>query len=494
MKIKIKIVFSIMFLVVISLPFILSDKKGGSIAPEENRYLAEAPHLSLHKGFNREVENWINDNAGGRTLFRSIYNYTNINILKSKRDSQFYYANDWVYLINGTLQYLQNTDAMNREQIDDLRTKYQAIMNFTQEHDIDFCSVVFPHKVDVYPENINKDVKAVNPISQLEILYENFASDKTMSMSVAFDELIRAKNEGQLVYSKAYDASHWNNQGAFIGYKILMNQIRQKLPDIKVLEENDFDRSEIELIKIYNGRTYKEKDIEFKLKKDPHAQLDMSYFEKVGFLSKDIWNSYRYYKNDDTSLPKVIIVGDSYIWMFLLPNIAESFSELLFIHELDSDQLLEMADILHPNVIVFAGLSNTVVSAVEKVNAVIDNRKLVAELSNGSTAMIVLDDTPAKIKKGVEYKIKIKVKNNSSIAWNSADGIGLCIWRDGEDQGFRVPIEAGKSIKPGEEYTFILPLLEGLGSTSHTMNLEYQMVYENYCYFGEKTSRIVKIE
>ena len=53
------------------------------------------------------------------------------------------------------------------------------------------------------------------------------------------------------------------------------------------------------------------------------------------FISQDQFQSYNYYKNPDDSLPKAVIVGNSFTWMFLLPDLSESFSELAFINVTD---------------------------------------------------------------------------------------------------------------------------------------------------------------
>jgi hypothetical protein len=81
------------------------------------------------------------------------------------------------------------------------------------------------------------------------------------------------------------------------------------------------------------------------------------------YVSQDPWRSYRYYKNSE-DLPKAVIIGDSYIWMFMLENLAESFSELVFIHLTDINNLNNLISILNPDLVVFAGLSSGCITTI----------------------------------------------------------------------------------------------------------------------------------
>lgn len=367
MKKKVNAVFIFCFLFIIVIPFAFSDKTGGQISLEENRYLASAPKWTLHAGIQTEVENWLNDNVAGRGMMKRIYNYLNVNVLKSYRTSDNYYVDDRVYLINdAVLMYLQHKDMMSKEQLQAFEETYKKVQEYFGQSGIKVCSAIFPHKVDIYPEGISEYVVPRNPISQVENLQEYLAVDESLNMSVLYDDLLQAKANGEQVYYAAYDNSHWNYRGAFIGYSELMKQVSKVCPSAQILSEEDFNISEVLREKVYNEKIYQETDWEYSFKKPMRAQLDMTYFENIDFVSNDPWMSYKYYKNSDSSLPKIIIVGDSYVWMFMLPWIAESFSETLFLHELDADQLTALVEQINPDVIAFAGLSNSVVSAVNR--------------------------------------------------------------------------------------------------------------------------------
>ena len=202
------------------------------------------------------------------------------------------------------------------------------------------------------------------------------------------------------------------------------------------------------------------------------ASEDAGFFDRINYTSKDIWKSYRYFSNTDTTLPKAILVGDSYVWQFLLQNMAESFSELVFIHYLDIDQVNSLATIIKPDVIILAGQGYPAIWALSQFPI----RNLSAE--------IVSHNTPTMINRGESYDVNILVKNTGDQAWSEENQIRLCIFQDGKDYGYRVNLPEGVTIAPGQEYTFVLYNFRA--PAGNATYLEYQMLQEGIQYFGEK--------
>lgn len=354
---------------ILSLPLVFSDKVGGAISPEENRYLAAFPKLSLHSGLPSEVESWINDNAGGRMTLKNLWNDVNINVLNSPRNTENFYIDDWVFLCNDTvLAYLQHSDAMSEEQQASFLASYENIRQYLEQKEIHMGSMVFPHKAQLYEEKFQDYITPLQPQSQLQILETMAQAHPELHMNVLYEEMDQKKQEGAQFYYKAYDASHWNNQGAFFGYQALMENVREAIPDIKILMEEDLRVETVQKEKVYNQRTYAETDLDYIIDV-PTASENPDWFASIGFQSADMWNSYRYYQNQDGSLPKLLIVGDSYVWMFMMPWLAESFSETVFIHQLDSGNFLQVVDALNPDAVIFAGLQNCVDASIRQVSA-----------------------------------------------------------------------------------------------------------------------------
>lgn len=104
-------------------------------------------------------------------------------------------------------------------------------------------------------------------------------------------------------------------------------------------------------------------------------------------------------------------------------------------------------------------------------------------------AEIVSDTAPTSVNHTDSYSIDITVRNTGTTTWNAADNYRLCIFQDGGDWGYRLDIPDGVTVAPGDEYTFTLNgfvLPEAQQTT-----LEFQMLIEGVCYFGEKKPAVI---
>ncbi|WP_105177322.1 alginate O-acetyltransferase AlgX-related protein [Clostridium cagae] len=487
---KMKKIFILCFIIMITMPLVFINKIEGRVSPTENRYLVTFPKIidnttgKINKGFISNLREWINDNIGFREFFIKLNKEFNVNLFKQidNNNNVIIGKDKWVFLMSDSvLADVQNTNLINKEQVEYYKNKYLEITKYFKNLGTDFAITVFPHKTNMYSEYLPDTILRINNKSLLDIMKNNFENSKDFDLNVSIDKLEEAK-KSKIIYSKAYDQSHWNNYGGFIGYTEIMKQAKKYIPDIKILTEDDFNIIPFER-ETYLGKELftTETDYDFKLKYSATAISDKSFFEKIGYQSKDPWKSYNYLKNSDATLPKAIVIGDSYVWMFMLNNMAESFSELVFIHQLDIDNLNKIYSIVKPDIIIGAGLDNTMLGLAD-YNIPLMN----------PTADIVLENTPAEIKRGEKYNINITVKNTTDEIWSNKRNIKLCIWQDGQDQGYRVDLPDGFQLKPNEEYTFTLRDFQA--PHNNTTYLEYQMVEEGIQYFGEKIKAIIKVK
>ncbi|HUM82353.1 MAG TPA: hypothetical protein PLN48_01060 [Lachnospiraceae bacterium] len=368
MKSKIAdLVFIIAFLLMLFLPFVFSDKKGGAIETDENRYLSKAPVLSIHSGATTEIENWIDDNVGGRAVAKTLYNYVNYNLLNEFRSSTAFVMNDWYYSLdseNLTLNNLQHKDVMDAAEQKTFVSRLQDLNNYFSDQGIKFCSLVFPYKVDIYPENFNGYVTQVIPNSEMNVL-DTLSQDSTLNLKVVNSELKDAAKNGELVCYRSYDGGHLNSQGIRIAYEALMEEVQSRMPEagIRILSNSDFTMSIQEKQNTVNGQKFSEENVQYSVT-NPAAADDSAWFSRIGYISGDPYKSYRRYTTNDASKPSILIVGDSYIWMEMFPWIAESFNNSVFIHQFDEDNLQRVIDRMHPDIVVFAGLTTTVEDSV----------------------------------------------------------------------------------------------------------------------------------
>ena len=357
------IIFIVAFLLAISLPLVFADFKGGNISPEENRYLATFPQFVNDEKvvFNaRDFDKWINDNIGGRSFAQTIEEKASYKLSMQHKGDVIEGKEKWLYLIpDNDMSEYTNAELSSEEKRKELCQKYEYITEKFDDMGIEFVLAMYPRKYHVYPEYMPDTIKRLNSTSDYDLISADLKQSKINYVD-PYSDLIEAKKTRQ-TYSKAADTSHWNQFGAYIAYQCLIEKIKEVLPDVQMLSDDDFEITEIQQeTKKRNGFYTSETDLYYELK-CPRAISDKEYlFNSLNFKSTDQWQSYNYFQNSDLDLPKGIIIGDSYTWMFHLEYLAQSFSRLIFIHYNDLSELNHLIYEVKPDLVVGAFLSSAI--------------------------------------------------------------------------------------------------------------------------------------
>ena len=471
----------IAFLAMLILPVVESDKVGGTLSPNENRYLAKfPPFFSENHNFSPEFktgfETWLNDNLGGREEFIRLSKTIDYRLFGELGFSGYRVINGpngWLfYAPDPEIPYIVNSFVPDEAVKMGIRNNFETIAEELKDSNTLLVVGMWPPKFNVYPEELPSSIRLVNAYSAAEAIDDELKTATGFSYASPFDELIANKSTFP-TYSRAYDIGHWNQYGAFIGYSTLMEAVREQIPDLRILTNEDFTIFQVEReLKTDWGFDSKEIDLAYEPRFTRTASEDAGFFDRINYTSKDIWKSYRYFSNANTTLPKAILVGDSYVWQFLLQNMAESFSELVFIHYLDLDQVSNLATIIDPDVIILTGQGFPAIWALSQLSI------------NNLSADIISHNTPTTINRGESYNVNILVKNTGDQTWSEENQIRLCIFQDGKDYGYRINIPEGVTVEPGQEFNFVLYNFRApAGDATY---LEYQMLQEGIQYFGEK--------
>lgn len=103
---------------------------------------------------------------------------------------------------------------------------------------------------------------------------------------------------------------------------------------------------------------------------------------------------------------------------------------------------------------------------------------------NALNAEIVSNTAPQMVDHNSSYSFNVTVKNTGTCSWSESQQNRLCIWQDGADWGYRLFLPPDITVEPGEEHTFVLNNFEM--PEAESTYLEFQMLQEGVCYFGEK--------
>ena len=364
----------LVFLVLISVPLIFADFKGGQISTTENRYLSKFPELIKDKKLNwqggkliSQFEDWINDNVAFRQEAKLLESKTQIHLLKTPLYDGFQFHDDVVLLwrFDGpkAALHIEGKDqaTLDRE-VDALRQVTEEM----QRRGIAFSMTHLMAKymaTDVYlPDTLHPSTETTyNTFSrELSDYYRSQVPNLILTSNFEVMDEFYA-NEGKRGFHPgfftAFDASHWNDVGAYLGYQVHMGAINFSYPGVKVFDTEDYDVYPQDYTQTWYGRTYTETVNAFSLKHDRQAIKDPSKLEELGLSDLfNGWGSNTYYHVPGSTAPKALIIGDSYLWLFKLDDVAESFSEVLFVNNENAGELWRIVDAFQPDIVSYCSI------------------------------------------------------------------------------------------------------------------------------------------
>ena len=347
----------VFFLALISIPLLLVNTKSGKISSAENRVLANFPTIKevgggFNKNFLEEFEMWFNDNLGLRDEFVRSNTILQYNLFgKLTKTDTLVGSENWLYYVTpNILKDYQHLNLPTNQQLEDWGGALKTIDNYLKGSGIPFITMINLDKKTIYPEHYPKSILKVGGNSRTDILLDYLVNKVRLDVFTPEKSLLKAK-ETTTVYSPRYDNAHWNSYGAFLGYQDLMDRVKKYYPNIKTLSWEDFEIKPYEReFNLYNAIHFKETDLSFKLKKNSTAIEEKDKFANLNLIHGDLSVAY---KNEDTKLPKLLILGDSYLYGYLTPYLAESFSEMNFIYTDNISRLKTFVDLYKPDIVLY---------------------------------------------------------------------------------------------------------------------------------------------
>ncbi|MDR6720360.1 alginate O-acetyltransferase AlgX-related protein [Paenibacillus sp. 2003] len=362
----------IAFIIIISIPLLAVNKTGGEISSSENRVLASFPSFTLNGGLNTQFisqfENWFSDNLGLRDKLVIANTKIQYNMFgEITRDNVILGKNNWLYLMYPNMvKAYQNLDLLTQTDSELYKIRFSQLKGYLNEENIPFITMINPNKETIYPEYMPDSIVKTNNPPRTDKVIEILRRELNIDIFNPKSALVKGKENG-VVYSQNYDLTHWNSKGSFIGYTELMNHVKAYYPDVKILKEKDFD---IEMTNresmLYGAIPFNETDYIYNYKKEYSATEDTKTVSSMDFSKNN--NVFRYVNNSDNDLPKALILGDSYIYMSMLPFLSESFSELTFIHWNNMDQIKNYISAFQPDVFILEFLEPALDDYVKNIN------------------------------------------------------------------------------------------------------------------------------
>lgn len=348
-------IFCAAFLAMIGLPLIFTNLKDGVISSAENRALAPKASLtkedgSLNTSFTDDFETWFDDNVGFRaplvvanariqySLFRNI----------AQSDGALGPEGEFNYITDQILASYQRFDLPDAEETGTIVSAYETVRKYLADQGIAYYYFQCRDKQTIYPEQFPDTVIQYGEKSRTDILMENLAAGSSVRVIDPKQALTDGKAQYQ-TYSRYGNPAHWTHRGAYIGYLQLMDALNQDAGGrLRVLGENDYDLTLTDQGTDYFVGIHKKEMLEAFRILDPKAA---EHSENLTLFQDDARS--HYYINESAGNDMtVLILGDSYIYSYILDDLAESFRTTVFIMGEHTESLPELIEAYQPGIVI----------------------------------------------------------------------------------------------------------------------------------------------
>lgn len=350
------IIFSIVFLALLVLPFCFTNFEKDVTSEIEKEKLPEISTSSF-KSFVNSASKYLDKRIGFRQDTIDLYQELNDTVFArlehplymSGSWGHLYYKDDEVYIKD--YQHLN----LNEEWANGFAEGIKSFQDYAESKDKTFLYMALPDKKTVYPEyfpegyNINGDVSRTDQV--LCALDEN-----GVNYYWAKNTMLEGKKD-MLVNNKKYDVTHWNENGAFLVLAQMYELLRQDNPALDPLSKEDYTvTTEIKEKLPESNITINEEVPLYTLKNNTSILHKNWHIDNEILFPKDSPSYFSRHTNPEKAdAPKILVIHDSYLAekeKFFKGN----FSEVIFLHRYNIhnlDWFKYYVDLFDPDIIIY---------------------------------------------------------------------------------------------------------------------------------------------
>lgn len=290
-----------------------------------------ANSLQSVKLFFKQFNQYYSDNFVFRERLIDLYCFIKKDIFSSEPfpGRAVHGTGGWLFLGDDQSHAIQESKGIKVYSEHELNQIVKNVVNIENRLDsmgIKFYIAIAPNKLTVYGRYLpilhsGKPTKREQVKAALQPLGVNF---------IDFTDGLTEKNPS-ILYHKT--DTHWNNEGSFIGYSILMNNIRRDFPAVNVRQLSDYTKeagntSKRDLTKMLREETKETAVVLTSKYKTAAIQMPSELPVPANFTGLKV-NYEKRYKNESGTL-KVLVFGDSFFGG-ILSFFIDSFHETVLV-------------------------------------------------------------------------------------------------------------------------------------------------------------------
>ncbi len=329
--------FIILFMAMLCLPIMFMNIKPNQVSHIDNRKLTDIPKLD--KNFPINVESYLMDRIGFRSWMIDIYQIFNDSFFHVMMHPSYMYGKE------GHVFFKIKNEIYDPGYMDTFVSFLEKIHLYSQDRDIQFLYWLNPRKDSVYTEYLPNGVD----LQKKNITYlKEEIHERKIPFMFSLDVLLQEK-EDMLVYNKQYDVGHWNENGAFVAIRSMLQELNKNL---YIPQVSDFriDTQIYNTLPASNFKIQDESNIYIPISNN--TSRDVRFDEGIQ-LNKNFRSFSHFVNGKRRDQPKALIFRGSY-----LDNkekfLTESFSEVTFIHNYQNVINFDYyINIFRPDIVIF---------------------------------------------------------------------------------------------------------------------------------------------
>lgn len=279
----------------------------------------EVPFPKLHldarlKKFPGDLRHYLASNMGFRGgLVRARARFVH-GVLGSSPSDSVIRRDPWLFLRSEhKLDEIRRTAPFTPAEVDAWRRVLEARARWLAQRNIRFLVVVAPNKASIYRDQLPPWLAPTNHPSRLEQLGAALKGSEVSFLDLT-GALNAAKAEERVYH---YTDTHWNDAGAFVGYRAIAAQLQPWFPRLTPLTADKMVRTSLvtpggDLARM-SGLQFdlKEPQVQWSLPSDvkPAVLADGSPLE---FERMDVRGSQRFATKGNGEIPSAIVLRDSF--------------------------------------------------------------------------------------------------------------------------------------------------------------------------------------
>jgi hypothetical protein len=342
------------FIVIITLP-LASNLAGvdGADPANENREMAPFPRWTgawqSMAEYPDALGRWFEDHFGLRARLVRWYGESRLFVLGVSPSSSVLAGGDgwFFYADDGARDDYTNEKPLPPVEVNLWRENLVRAQHWLRGRGIAYVFTIAPDKHVIYPEHVPRSIRRIQPVSRTDQVLQSVADTAVTAIDLR-PSLQEAKAHERLYFQTD---SHWNDRGAYVAYRQIIDAVRQQLPCTPpAWAPEEFDRVEEPIVGQDLARmlglrdALRETDLRLIPKRprqarvvEPPGQQPMA---ELGRLVTEV---------ADPHLPRAVIFRDSFASR-LVPFLSEHFSRAVYLwqNDLDADIVLKE----HPDVVI----------------------------------------------------------------------------------------------------------------------------------------------